>query len=235
MRGADCQTAAMFSYLIPETLVPPNHPLRAIRPLVNAALERLSGRFEQMYAPRGRDSIAPEKLLRALLLQALFSVRSERQLMEQIAYNMMFRWFVGLSMDAPVWDVTVFTKNRDRLLAGDVARGFLAAILVDPKVGPLLSDEHFSVDGTLIEAWASMKSFRPKDGSGEPPAPGRNGEADFRGEPRSNDTHASTTDPDARLYKKAAGQAAKLCHYGARSHGEPPWPGGGHIPRAIQF
>ncbi len=214
MRGADRQTAAMFSYISPEGLVPQDHPLRAIRPLVNAALERLSGRFEQMYAPRGRDSIAPEKLLRALLLQALFSVRSERQLMEQIAYNMMFRWFVGLSMDAPVWDVTVFTKNRDRLLAGDIARGFLAAILVDPKVEPLVSDEHFSVDGTLIEAWASMKSFRPKDGSGEPPAPGRNGEVNFRGEPRSNDTHASTTDPDARLYKKAAGQAAKLCHMG---------------------
>lgn len=214
MRGADCQTAAMFSYLSPEALVPQNHPLRAIRPLVNAALERLSGRFDGMYAPRGRDSIAPEKLLRALLLQALFSVRSERQLMEQITYNMMFRWFVGLSMDAPVWDVTVFTKNRDRLLAGDIARGFLAAILIDPQVKPLVSDEHFSVDGTLIEAWASMKSFRPKDGSGEPPTPGRNGEVDFRGEPRSNDTHASTTDPDARLYKKAAGQAAKLCHMG---------------------
>jgi transposase len=204
----------MFSYLSPEALVPQNHPLRAIRPLVNAALERLSGRFDGMYAPRGRDSIAPEKLLRALLLQALFSVRSERQLMEQITYNMMFRWFVGLSMDAPVWDVTVFTKNRDRLLAGDIARGFLAAILIDPQVKPLVSDEHFSVDGTLIEAWASMKSFRPKDGSGEPPTPGRNGEVNFRGEPRSNDTHASTTDPDARLYKKAAGQTAKLCHMG---------------------
>ncbi len=214
MRGADRQTAAMFSYISPEGLVPQNHPLRAIRPLVNAALQRLSGRFEQMYAPRGRDSIAPEKLLRALLLQALFSVRSERQLMEQITYNMMFRWFVGLSMDAPVWDVTVFTKNRDRLLASDIARGFLAAILVDPKVKPLLSDEHFSVDGTLIEAWASMKSFRPTDGGGEPPTPGRNGEVDFRGEPRSNETHASTSDPDARLYKKAAGQAAKLCHMG---------------------
>ena len=214
MRGADRQTAAMFSYISPEALVPQGHPLRVIRPLVNAALQRLSGRFEQMYAPRGRDSIAPEKLLRALLLQALFSVRSERQLMEQITYNMMFRWFVGLSMDAPMWDVTVFTKNRDRLLSGDIARGFLAAVLIDPKVKPLLSDEHFSVDGTLIEAWASMKSFRPKDGSGDLPTPGRNGEVDFRGEPRSNETHASTTDPDARLYKKAAGQAAKLCHMG---------------------
>src|SRR6266568_3903691 len=214
MRGADRQTAAMFSYLSPETLVPENHPLRAIRPLVNAALERLSGNFHRIYSAFGRDSIAPEKLLRALLLQAFFSVRSERQLMEQLTYNMMFRWFVGLSMDAPVWDVTVFTKNRERLLRGDVARAFLAAILVDPKVEPLLSDEHFSVDGTLIEAWASMKSFKPKDGSGEPPAPGRNGEADFRGKPRSNETHASTTDLDARLYKKAAGQAAKLCHMG---------------------
>jgi transposase len=214
MRGADRQTAAMFSYLSPEALVPESHPLRVIRPLVNAALARLSGDFDQIYSSFGRDSIAPEKLLRALLLQAFFSVRSERQLMEQLTYNMMFRWFVGLSMDAPVWDVTVFTKNRERLLRGDVARSFLAAVLVDPKVKPLLSDEHFSVDGTLIEAWASMKSFKPKDRSGEPPAPGRNGEADFRGKPRSNETHASTTDPDARLYKKAAGQASRLCHMG---------------------
>ena len=152
--------------------------------------------------------------MRALLLQALFTIRSERQLMQQITYNMLFRWFVGLAMDVPVWDVTVFTKNRDRLLEGDVARGFLAAILADPQVKPLLSTEHFSVDGTLIEAWASMKSFRPKDGSGEPPAPGRNGERDFHGEKRSNETHASTTDPDARLYKKAPGSAAKLCHMG---------------------
>ena len=246
MRGADRQTAAMFSYISPEGLVPQDHPLRAIRPLVNAALGRLSGRFEQMYAPRGRDSISPEKLLRALLLQALFSVRSERQLMEQITYNMMIRWveprgspvFVGLSMDVPVWDVTVFTKNRDRLLAGDVARGFLAAILADPQVEPLLSDEHFSVDGTLIEAWASMKSFRPKDGSGEPPAPGRNGEVDFRGEPRSNDTHVSTSDPDARLYKKAAGPrksagfrcGGQAVPHGARAHGEPQRPGDRYIP-----
>ena len=214
MRGADRQTGRLFSYASPESLVPMDHPLRLIRPLVNAALDRLSGRFERMYAATGRASIAPEKLLRALLLQAFFSVRSERQLMEQLAYNMLFRWFVGLSMDAPVWDVTVFTKNRDRLLAGDIARGFLAAVLADPQVRPLLSDEHFSVDGTLIEAWASMKSFRPKDGSGEPPAPGRNGERDFHGEKRSNETHASTTDADARLYKKAPGQAAKLCHMG---------------------
>ncbi len=194
--------------------MPHTHPLRVIRPLVNAALDRLAPEFDKLYAPIGRPSIAPEKLLRALLLQAFFSVRSERQLMEQLAYNMLFRWFVGLSMDAPVWDVSVFTKNRDRLLEGDIARAFLLAILADPQVAPLLSDEHFSVDGTLIEAWASMKSFRPKDGSGEPPGEGRNGERDFHGETRSNDTHASTTDPDARLYKKAPGQAAKLCHMG---------------------
>jgi len=214
MRGTDRQTAQLFSYVSPETLVPKDHPLRLIRLLGNAALERLSRDFEKLYAATGRPSIPPEHLLRALLLQAFFSVRSERQLMEQLTYNMMFRWFVGLSMDAPVWDVTVFTKNRDRLLQGDIAQEFLAALLSDPRVLPLLSDEHFSVDGTLIEAWASMKSFRPKDGSGAPPAEGRNGERDFHGEKRSNETHASTTDPDARLYKKAAGQAAKLGHMG---------------------
>src|SRR5947209_10563021 len=195
MRGADRQSGQLFSYLSPESLVPQEHPLRAIRLLVNAALERLSPAFAAIYADSGRPSIAPEKLLRALLLQALFTVRSERQLMQQITYNMLFRWFVGLAVDAPVWDVTVFTKNRDRLLAGDIAGGFLAAVLADPEVIPLLSSEHFSVDGPLIEAWASMKSFRPKDGSGEPPAPGRNSERDFHGEKRSNATHASTTDP----------------------------------------
>jgi transposase len=167
-----------------------------------------------MYADEGRPSIAPERLLRALLLQALFTIRSERQLMQQITYNMLFRWFIGLAMDAPVWDVTVFTKNRDRLLDGDIARNFLAAVLVDPQVKPLLSSEHFSVDGTLIEAWASVKSFRPKDGGGEPPAPGRNAEHDFHGQKRSNETHASTTDADARLYKKSPGSAARLCHMG---------------------
>ena len=212
MRGRDRQTGKLFSYISPEGLVPQDHPLRAIRVLVNAALDRLSPNFSAIYAENGRPSIAPEKLLRALLLQAFFSVRSERQLMQQITYNMLFRWFIGLSMDVPVWDVTVFTKNRNRLLEGDIARGFLAAILADPKVRPLLSNEHFSVDGTLIEAWASMKSFRPKDGSDEPPTPGRNGERDFHGEKRSNETHASTTDPDARLLRKSAGQSAKLCH-----------------------
>jgi transposase len=214
MGGADGQTGALFSYLSPDAMVPKDHPLRAIRPLVNAALTRLSPEFDRLYAPLGRESIAPEKLLRALLLQAFYSVRSERQLMEQITYNMLFRWFIGLSMDAPVWDVTVFTKNRERLLEGDIARHFFRAVLADPGVKRLLSAEHFSVDGTLIEAWASMKSFRPKDGSDEPPGPGRNGDRDFHGERRSNETHASTTDPDARLYRKARGQAAKLCYMG---------------------
>jgi transposase len=214
MRGRDRQSGKLFSYVSPEALVPGDHPLRPIRQLVDAALDRLSADFAAIYASTGRPSIAPEKLLRALLLQALFSVRSERQLMQQITYNMLFRWFVGLAMDAPVWDVTVFTKNRDRLLEGDIARGFLAAILADRQVKPLLSSEHFSVDGTLIEAWASMKSFRPRDGSGEPPAPGRNGERDFHGEKRSNETHVSTTDPDARLFRKSAGQPSQLCHMG---------------------
>jgi transposase len=214
MRGADRQTGKLFSYASPESLVPQDHPLRAIRLLVNAALDRLSPQFDALYAEAGRPSIPPEKLLRALLLQALFTIRSERQLMQQITYNMLFRWFVGLAMDVAVWDVTVFTKNRDRLLEGDIACEFLAAILADPQVKPLLSTEHFSVDGTLIEAWASMKSFRPKDGSGQPPTPGRNGERDFHGEKRSNETHASTTDPDARLYRKSSGQSSTLCHMG---------------------
>jgi transposase len=214
MRGLDRQTGTMFSYVSPEVLVPADHPLRVIRVLVNRSLDRLSGEFDKLYAAGGRDSIAPEKLLRALLLQAFYSVRSERRLMEQVTYNMLFRWFIGLSMDAPVWDVTVFTKNRDRLLRGEVAGKFFQAVLADPEVAPLLSSEHFSVDGTLIEAWASMKSFRPKDGSGAPPGPGRNGERDFHGERRSNETHASTTDPDARLARKSNGQAAKLCYGG---------------------
>lgn len=214
MRGEDEQSGALFSYLSAAALVPAGHPLRMIRPVVNAALERLSPEFSKRYSPYGRASIAPEKLLRALLLQAFYGVRSERQLMEQVGYNMLFRWFIGLSMDAPVWDVTVFTKNRDRLLAGDIARGLLLAVLADPAVKPLLSNEHFSVDGTMIEAWASMKSFQPKDGSGPPPGPGRNAEQNFHGEKRGNDTHASRTDPDARLYRKSAGQPARLCYLG---------------------
>jgi transposase len=191
-----------------------DHPLRAIQKIVDAALGALSGEFEKLYAKFGRPSIAPEKLLRALLLQAFYSVRSERQLMEQLGYNLLFRWFVGLSLDAAIWDVTVFTKNRERLIAGDIACQFMAAVLNQERVKALLSDDHFSVDGTLIEAWASMKSFRPKDGSGEPPAPGRNGERDFHGEKRRNETHASTTDPDARLYRKGPGQPSKLSYLG---------------------
>ena len=214
MRGADGRTEQLFSYVSCEARVPTDHPLRPIRAIVDAALQALSAEFEKLYAPIGRPSIAPEKLLRGLLLQAFYSVRSERQLMEQLDYNLLFRWFVGLSMDAEIWDVTVFTKNRDRLIEGEIAAKFLAAALSRPDVKALLSDDHFSVDGTLIEAWASMKSFRPKDGGGSPPGPGRNGERDFHGETRSNETHASTTDPDARLIRKGRGQAAKLAYTG---------------------
>jgi transposase len=182
---------------------------------VNGALAGLSGEFDALYATGfGRPSIPPERLLRALLLQAFYGIRSERQIMERLEFDLLFRWFVGLGVDDAAWDQTTFSKNRDRLLAGDVAARFLAAVLADPKVKRLLSTEHFSVDGTLIEAWASMKSFRPKDGSGEPPAAGKNGERDFHGETRSNVTHMSTTDPDARLLRKSAGQEAKLCFMG---------------------
>jgi len=197
-----------------EERIPADHPLRSIRALVDEALGSLNGRFEGLYSSMGRPSIPPEMLLRATLLQAFFSVRSERMLMEQINYNLLFRWFVGLPMDAEVWHPTVFTHNRDRLMDADVAREFLAALLALPQVRKLLSSEHFSVDGTLIEAWASMKSFRPKDGSGEPPGPGRNSERNFHKEKRSNETHASTTDPDARLYRKADGRESRLCFMG---------------------
>lgn len=214
MRGRDDRDEGLFSYVRLEERVPADHPLRAIRSLADEALAALNGRFEALYSQTGRPSIPPEHLLRATLLQAFFSVRSERLLMEQIDYNLLFRWFVGLPMDAEVWHPTVFTKNRDRLLEADVAREFLAALLGLVQVKRLLSDEHFTVDGTLIDAWASMKSFRPKDGSGEPPAPGRNGERNFRREKRSNETHASVTDPDARLYRKGNGQASRLCFMG---------------------
>ena len=214
MRGPDRRTEGLFSYVSCASRVPAGHPLRSILPVADAALTALSGEFQQLYAVNGRPSIPPEKLLRALLLQAFYSVRSERQLMEQLDYNLLFRWFVGLGVDDAIWDVTVFTKNRDRLLEGEIAAKFLRAVLAQPKVKALLSDEHFSVDGTLIQAWASMKSFRPKDGSGEPPAPGRNGERDFHGEQRTNDTHASTSDPEARLFRKGKGKEAKLCFMG---------------------
>jgi transposase len=204
----------MFSYIRLEERVPADHPLRAIRRLADEALSVLNGRLDAVYSGMGRPSIPPEMLLRATLLQAFFSVRSERQLMEQIDYNLLFRWFVGLPMDAAVWHPTVFTHNRDRLLAADVAREFLGALMGLREVKRLLSCDHFSVDGTLIDAWASMKSFRPKDGSGEPPGPGRNGERNFHKEKRSNETHASTTDPDARLYRKADGRESRLCFMG---------------------
>ena len=214
MRGWDARSDALFSYVSCETRVPKDHPLRPIRQIVDEALRALSPEFERLYARFGRPSIPPERLLRALLLQAFYSVRSEKQLMEQLDYNLLFRWFVGLSVDAAVWDETVFTKNRERLIEGDIARKLMAAVLDQGSVKALLSDEHFSVDGTLIEAWASIKSFRPKDGSGEPPAPGRNGARDFHREKRSNQTHASTTDRDARLYRKGPGQPAKLSYLG---------------------
>jgi transposase len=214
MRGSDQRTGALFSFVDLDERVPKRHPLRKIRQIVNEALVALDADFSRLYACDGRPSIAPEKLLRASLLQAFFSVRSERQLMEQLDYNLLFRWFVGLGVDDPVWDATVFTKNRDRLLDADVAAKFMAAVLGHREVRPLLSNEHFSVDGTLVEAWASLKSFRAKDGSDEPPKPGRNGERDFHGEKRTNETHASTTDPDAKLYRKSSNTAAKLSYIG---------------------
>jgi transposase len=214
MRGSDRTSGSLFSYVDLEDRVPAGHPLRVIREIVNDALADLDPEFGRLYEGRGRASIAPERLLRASLLQAFYSIRSERQLMEQIDYNLLFRWFVGLGIDDPVWDHSTFSKNRDRLLEADVAAMFLEAVLRHNKVRRFLSDDHFSVDGTLVEAWASMKSVRAKDGSDEPPGPGRNGEADFHGKTRRNDTHESMTDPDARLYRKGTGQPAKLCFMG---------------------
>jgi transposase len=246
MRGSDTRSGELFSYVDLEQRVPAKHPLRKIRQLVNDVLVSLDAEFANLYSAFGRESIPPERLLRALLLQALFTIRSERQLMEQLDYNLMFRWFVGLGIDDPVWVPTVFTKNRDRLLDADVAAKFMEQLLAHKEVRKLLSDEHFSVDGTLIEAWASLKSFQPKpepaapgETGGDPPAPpappvpettptpptpktksqeqpvtDRNAEVDFHGQKRSNATHASTTDPDARLYRKGRGKEASLCHMG---------------------
>ena len=249
MRGTDETSGSLFSYVDLEDRIPTRHPLRKIRQVVNDALVSLDGDFAAIYADFGRPSIAPERLIRASLIQILFSIRSERQLMEQMQYNLMFRWFVGLGIDDPVWVPTVFTKNRDRLLTTEMSRKFMAAILAHSEVKQLLSDEHFSVDGTLIKAWASMKSFQPKadaappdqmDGPDDPPPPpsspfdttapepshteiepmhrktsrNRNAEADFRGHKRSNATHASVTDPQARLYKKSPGAGAILCFMG---------------------
>lgn len=209
MRGTFVDQGRLFSYISPEARVPANHPLRKIRELVRDVLSELNRSFGKLYASEGRPSIPPEQLLSALLLQAFYGVRSERQLMEQLDYNLLYRWFVGLSPDDPVWDATTFTKNRDRLQNGEVFAKFMTKLLNHPQVKPLLSDEHFSVDGTLIEAWASQKSFRPKDGSGD-----EDGGANFHGQKRKNDTHASTTDPDSRLYRKAAGREAKLSYMG---------------------
>jgi transposase len=209
MRGSDRRREGLFSDVSCEQRVPPDPPLRTILLIVDAALAALSGELARLDASIGRPSIAPEKLLRALLLQAFYSARCERQLIEQLTYNLLFRWFVGLAIDDPVSDATVFTKNRDRLLEGEVAAKFLRAVLDQPKVKALVSDEH-SVDGTLIQAWAGLKSFRPRDGSAEPPSPGRNSERDFHGEKRSNATHASTSDPEAKLCRKGAGKEARL-------------------------
>src|ERR1700730_1424146 len=214
MRGDDGVCGNLFSYIDLEQRVRADHPLRVIREVANTALRALSGEFAKLYSPIGRESIPPERLMRALLLQAFYSIRSERQLVERIEYDLLFRWFVGLGIEDAVWDATTFTKNRDRLLEGDMAAQFLAAVLSQDKVKGLLSSEHFSVDGTLLEAWASPKSFRPKDGSGKPPAPGRNGERDFHGERRKNDTHAPTTGPNARLFRKGPGKEARLCFMG---------------------
>jgi transposase len=215
MRGNDRQQADMYSYLSPEERVRANHPLRAIRTMADAALKNMSERFDTMYAKTGRPSIPPEKLLRAQLIQMLYTVRSERLLMEEIDYSMLFRWFVGMNLDEPVWDVTVFTKNRNRLLEGDVAREFLCEVLAQAQAKGLTSDEHFTVDGTLIEAWASLKSFQRKDQKdGPPPDDPGNPTVNFHGEKRSNDTHESATDADARLARKGYGKEAKLSYNG---------------------
>jgi len=214
MRGADERTESFFSYARMDARVPRDHPLRRIRELANGALAALAAKFERLYSRLGRPSIPPERLLRASLLQLLYAIRSERQLMERLEFDLLFRWFVGLAPDEAVWDATSFTKNRDWVLNEAIAQAFLTALLDDPKVKRLLSHEHFTEDGTLLKAWASLKSFRRKDGADDPPAGGRNGERNFRGEQRSNETHASTTAPEARLYRKGNGQESRLCYMG---------------------
>jgi len=209
MRGDEGDQEHMFSYISAEKRVPADHPLRKVRELVDAALEKLSADFDRLYSDIGRPSIPPERLLRALLLQYFYGIRSERLLMEQLDYNLLFRWFVGLQMDDPVWVPTTFTKNRSRLLEGEIAQRFLEQTIALAQERGLTSDEHFSVDGTLLEAWASQKSFRPKGGGG-----GSGDSSDFRGEKRRNETHASTTDPDARLFRKGSSQESKLSYMG---------------------
>jgi transposase len=216
MRGSDERSGSLFSYVDLEARVRPDHPLRTIREVANAALADLSKEFGVLYPRRlGRPSIPPERLLRAMLLQAFYGIRSERQLMERMEFDLLFRWFVGLGVDDAAWDHSSFSKNRDRLLEGEIAAKFLAAVTAQPQVKRLLSSDHFSVDGTLLEAWASIKSFRRKDGGdGDPEGPGRNAERNFRKEKRSNETHRSATDPEARLYRKGDGQPAKLSYMG---------------------
>src|SRR5579859_962439 len=214
MRGADQQQSHVFSYLSPEVRVRKDHPLRAVRAMVDEVLKQLSRRFDAMYAKVGRPSIPPEQLLRAQLLQMLYSIRSERLLMEEIDYSVLFRWFIGLNLDDEVWDATVFTKNRDRLLEADVAREFLAHVVAQARANGLTSDEHFTVDGTLLEAWAGAKSFQPKDKKQPPPDDRGNPTVNFRGERRSNETHASKTDPEALLARKGEGKESKLSYCG---------------------
>jgi len=218
MRGENEHQGAMYSYIMPEQRVPADHPLRPMRQMTDEIFKQLSPRFDQLYSRTGRPSIAPERLLRALLLQVLYSVRSERMLMEQLEYNLLFRWFVGLNMDDRVWDATTFTKNRDRLLGGEIAEEFFAAVLELARTKELLSDEHFTVDGTMVEGWASLKSFQPKErprggDSDKPDDPG-NPTVNFHGQKRSNETHQSTTDSDLRLFKKTKGSEAKLAYQG---------------------
>lgn len=216
MRGTDERQDGLFSYVSLEARVPSDHPLRPIREMVDAALESMSRDFNRIYAREGRPSIAPERLLRASLLQVLYTIRSERLLVEELDYNLLYRWFVGLSADEPVWERSTFSKSRDRLMEGDIARKFFDRVLAQAKAAGLTSDEHFSVDGTLIDAWASQKSFRRRDGSDDdnPDGTGRNAGRNFRGEKRTNDTHASTSDPEARMYRKSHAHPAKLCYAG---------------------
>lgn len=221
MRGSDEMQEALFTFSRLEDFVPADHPLRSVKKLVDESLQRLNGLFNTIYADSGRTSVAPEKLMRALLLQVFYSVRSERQLMEQIRYNLLFRWFVGLAIDDAVWDHSVFSKNRDRLLEHEVVEAFFTEVMTLADKSGLLSKEHFSVDGTLIQAWASQKSFKPREGSDDqiPSGPGRNAQTDWKGKRRSNDTHASTTDPDARQFRKSHNTAAMQCYGGSAIDG----------------
>lgn len=214
MRSKDLQNSSMWTTLSPEDAVPADHPLRPIRTMVNEILAELSPEFSKLYAKRGRPSVAPEKLLRALLLQIFFSVRSEPMLLEQLRYNLLFKWFVGLGMDDPVWDVSTFSKNRSRFLEGEISEKFFSRVVARAGAANMLSDEHFTVDGTLIEAWAGQKSFKPKGGGPKGDGTGRNSDTNFRGQSRSNQTHASTTDPDARLYRKSKAAPAVLGYLG---------------------